>query len=79
MNDEIESLHAVKQSPWHRRAELMQWFGMVMFVLAIGLAALTDFLARREGIATIVLFVALGLLAMVASRLILGTHLMRHP
>jgi len=78
MSDEMEKLQAVKQSPWFRRVQLMQWFGLVMFVLAIGLAALTDFLSRREGITTIVLFGVLGLLAMVTSRLILGAHL-RHP
>ena len=78
MNDEMEKLQAVKQSPWFRRVQMLQWFGLVMFVLAIGLAALTDFMARREGIVTVVLFVVLGLLAMVAARLILGAHL-RHP
>lgn len=71
MNDEVDRLQALKQSPWLRRAELMQWFGMVMFVLAIGLSALTDFLTQREGMVTIVLFGGVGLLAMVSARLIL--------
>ncbi|WP_207886243.1 hypothetical protein [Pseudomonas sp. 30_B] len=78
MNDEMEKLQAVKQSPWFRRVQMLQWFGLVMFVLAIGLAALTDFMARREGIVIVVLFVGCGLVAMVAARLILGAHL-RHP
>ncbi|MFV3308104.1 hypothetical protein ACNFBT_22790 [Pseudomonas sp. NY15181] len=69
MSDEVNSLQAVKQSPCVRRAQLMQWFGMVMFVLAIGLAALTDFLTQREGMVTIVLFGGVGLLAMVSARL----------
>lgn len=76
MNDELENLQAVKQSPWFRRAQLMQWFGMVMFVLAIGLAALTDLMEHREGIWTIALFGMLGLLALVPARFILTVYLM---
>ncbi|MCP8466156.1 hypothetical protein NK553_19565 [Pseudomonas sp. ZM23] len=87
MNDDVENLQAVRRSPWLRRAQLMQWFGLVMFVLAIGLAALTDFMDRREGIATIAIFAMLGLLALVPARLILARYLMnpeqrgrvRHP
>ncbi|MCJ1887142.1 hypothetical protein LNN38_19935 [Pseudomonas sp. LA21] len=78
MNDDMEKLQSLKQFPWYRRVQLMQWFGLVMFVLAIGLAALTDFMVRQEGIVTVIFFVVLGLLAMVAARLILGAHL-RHP
>lgn len=79
MSEEVKGLQAVKQSPWLRRAEMMQWFGLVMFVLAIGLAALTDFMARREGSVTIVLFMVLGLLAMLVARLILAVFTPRHP
>lgn len=80
MNDRMESSQAVKQSACLRRAQLMQWFGMVMFVLAIGLAALTDFLARHEGMVTIVLFGGLGLLAMVSARFIAMACLRKqHP
>lgn len=76
MNDEIENLQEVKRSPWFRRAQLMQWFGLVMFVLAIGLAALTDFMDRREGIAAIAVCGMLGLLALVPARFILTVYLM---
>lgn len=77
MNDEVENLQAVRQSPWFRRAQLMQWFGLVMFVMAIGMAALTDFMDRQEGIVTIAIFGMLGLLALVPARFILTVQQQR--
>lgn len=80
MSDQVNGSQAAKQSSCLRRAQLMQWSGMVMFVLAIGLAALTDFLTHREGMTTIVLFGGLGLLAMVSARFIAMACLRKqHP
>ncbi|PJI47250.1 MAG: hypothetical protein CTR55_20065 [Pseudomonas sp.] len=67
-NDNILAAH---RSSWHLRAQRMQWFGLVLLFLATGLAALTDFLQREGGVATIVAFAVVGVLALVVARVIL--------
>ncbi|QRY78005.1 hypothetical protein JVX91_20735 [Pseudomonas sp. PDNC002] len=76
MNDEVENLQEVRQSPWFRRAQLMQWFGLVMLVLAVGLAALTDLTDRQSGIFVIAVCGMLGLMSLVPARFILTVYLM---
>lgn len=77
------SLLADHPHSWRLRALRMQWFGLVLLVLAAGLAALTDFLQQGGGVATIVAFAVAGLLALVVARVILlspaGKMRVRHP
>jgi uncharacterized membrane-anchored protein len=70
MSDDENSL-AVNRASWHLRAQRMQWFGLVLLFLAVGLAALTDFLQREGGVVTIVAFAVVGGLAVAVARLIL--------
>ncbi|MCP1626794.1 hypothetical protein [Pseudomonas nitroreducens] len=59
---------------WHLRAQRLQWFGLVLLFLAVGLAALTDFLQREGGVAIISAFAVVGVLALVVARVILRRH-----
>lgn len=70
MNNE-ESERILQQSPWRRRAQQMQWFGLVMLCLAVGLAALTDLVGQRDGLLLIAIFFLPGVLALVLARVIL--------
>ncbi|MDH1010699.1 hypothetical protein N5J43_08550 [Pseudomonas nicosulfuronedens] len=76
MNDEVENLQAVRQSPWFRRARWMQGFGLVMFIVAVSLALFTDFTEHPRGITAIAILGALGLLSLVPARFILTVYLM---
>lgn len=76
MNDEVDNLDLVRQSPWFRRARMMQWFGLVMIVLAIGLAALTSIMDEQAGIFVIAVCGMLGLMSLVPARFILTVYLM---
>lgn len=58
---------------WRLRALRIQWFGLVLLFLAAALAALTDFLQQDGGVATIIAFAVVGLLALVVARVILMT------
>jgi hypothetical protein len=62
---------SVHRTSWHLRAQRLQWIGLVLLFLAVGLAALTDFLQRDGGAATIVGFAVVGVLALVVARVIL--------
>lgn len=52
-----------------RWAGLAQWFGLVMLLLSIGLAALTDSLGDSQGVSAVTLC---GGLALVGARLLIG-------
>ncbi|MGC4011409.1 MAG: hypothetical protein QM805_21835 [Pseudomonas sp.] len=71
------------RSSWHLRALRMQWFGLVLLFLAAALAALTDFLDQGGGVAILIAFALVGLLALLLARLILlspaGRLRPRHP
>lgn len=69
-----DSLHATHHPRWLRYVQLTQWFSVVAFFLAIVLAALSDFMSHREGVATVVVLGLLGLLAMISTRLILKRY-----
>ena len=56
---------------WRLRALRMQWFGLVLLFLAAALAALTDFLQQDGGVAIIIAFAVIGVLALVVARVIL--------
>ncbi len=71
MNDKGTILTAPRAS-WHLRAQRLQWFGLVLLFLAVGLAALTDFLQRDGGVATLAAFAIVGVLALVVARVILA-------
>ncbi|MCE4070659.1 MULTISPECIES: hypothetical protein [Pseudomonas] len=59
------------RSSWRLRALRMQWFGLVLLFLAAALAALTDFLQQDGGVAIIIAFAVVGVLALVVARVIL--------
>ncbi len=62
---------SVHRASWHLRAQRLQWIGLVLLFLAVGLAALTDVQQRDGGAATIVGFAVAGALALVVARVIL--------
>ncbi|MEP9319851.1 hypothetical protein ABKS89_22110 [Pseudomonas sp. LABIM340] len=67
----MENPRFISPSPWKRRAGQLQWFGLVLLCLAVGLAALTDLASQREGVVTIAICFVLGLMALVLARVIL--------
>ena len=56
---------------WRLRALRVQGFGLVLLFLAAALAALTDFLQQDGGVAIIIAFAVIGVLALVVARVIL--------
>jgi hypothetical protein len=76
MNDEVENLSLVRQSPWFRRARMMQGFGLVMLAVAVALALLTNLMDRQAGIYVIAVCGMLGLMSLVPARFILTVYLM---
>ncbi|AOE85285.1 hypothetical protein [Pseudomonas sp. TCU-HL1] len=77
MADENESnrhLREVRQSPIFRWAQGLQWFGVVMFLLAIGLALFTEVTGTPGGVTLIAVFGMLGLLSLVPARFILTVY-----
>lgn len=76
MNDEVENLSLVRQSPWFRRARLMQGFGVAMILVAVGLAAFTNLTDRQAGIYAVAVCGMLGLMSLVPARFILTVYLM---
>ncbi|MDH4872156.1 hypothetical protein [Pseudomonas sp. BN515] len=75
-NESNRHLSEVRQSPVFRWAEGLQWFGGVMFLLAIGLALFTEVTSTPGGVTLIAAFGALGLLSLVPARFILTVYLM---
>lgn len=68
------NLSATHGATWNLRAQRLQWFGLVLLFLAVGLAALTDFLQREGGVATLAAFAGVGALALVVARVMLMRH-----
>lgn len=67
-------LHGPQRETLLRWAGLAQWFGLVMLLLTIGLAALTDSVGDSQGLGIITLCAALGLVAIVGARLVIGHY-----
>ena len=59
------------RSSWRLRALRLQWFGLVLLFLAAGLAALTDSLEQDGGVAILVAFAVVGVLALAVARVML--------
>ena len=69
-------LQTVRQSSLFRWAVALQWFGLAVFLLALGLGFLTDMRSTVGGITTIAVLGMLGLLSLVPARFILTVQLM---
>jgi hypothetical protein len=69
-------LQTVRQSSIFRWALALQWFGLAVFVLAVGLALFTDLHRTVGGITTIAVLGMLALLSLVPARFILTVQLM---
>lgn len=67
-------LHEARRAMLLRWAQMAQWFGLVMILLTIGLAALGDSLEDPTGTSIITLCGALGLAALVPARMILAHY-----
>lgn len=67
-------LHGPQRETMLRWAGMAQWFGMVMLLLTVGLAALTDSAGDSIGVTIITLCGVIGLLALVAARVIIGAE-----
>ncbi|MDH4557428.1 hypothetical protein E8F11_19990 [Pseudomonas sp. BN417] len=79
MTEENESnrhLLEVRQSPLFRWAQGLQWFGVVMFLMAVGLAVFSNVTEAAGGVTLIAVFGMLGLLSLVPARFILTVYLM---
>lgn len=66
-----ENFLSNRRTSWRLRAQRIQWFGLVLLFLAVGLAALTDFLEQDGGVAILIAFAVVGVLALVVARVIL--------
>lgn len=75
-HESTRHLEAVRRSPIFRWALALQWFGVAMFVLTLGLAFFTDLRGTVGGITTIAVLGMLGLLSLVPARFILTVQLM---
>lgn len=75
-NESNRHLREVRQSPLFRWAQGLQWFGVVMLLMAVGLAVFTEVTASPGGVTLIAVFGMLGLLSLVPARFILTVYLM---
>ncbi|CDF83543.1 hypothetical protein ACA097_01960 [Pseudomonas sp. QL9] len=73
-NSHFHGLHGPQRETLLRWADMAQWFGMVMLLLTVGLAALTDSIGDSTGVTIVTLCGVIGLLALVAARLIIGAE-----
>ncbi|MNR21971.1 hypothetical protein [Pseudomonas sp. Irchel s3a18] len=75
-NESERNLQVIRHSALFRWAQAIQWFGIAMFLLAIGLALFTDIRSEVRGITLIAVLGMLGLLSLVPARFILTVYLM---
>lgn len=75
-NESNKHLEQIRQSTIFRWALAMQWFGLITFLLAVGLALFTDLPQSINGITLIAILGMLGLLSLVPARFILTVYLM---
>jgi len=76
LNESNKHLEQIRRSRLFRWALALQWFGVVMFLLALALALFTDFLQDIQGVITIAVLGMLALLSIVPARFILTVQLM---
>ncbi|WP_027922596.1 DUF6458 family protein [Pseudomonas sp. URMO17WK12:I12] len=76
MDESNKHLEQIRQSTIFRWAQAVQWFGLITFLLAVGLALLTDLPQSINGITLIAILGMLGLLSLVPARFILTVYLM---
>lgn len=75
-NESNRHLREVRQSPIFRWAQGLQWFGVVMFLLAVGLAMFSEVTSTPGGVTLVAVLGMLGLLSLVPARFILTVYLM---
>lgn len=76
VQESTRHLQQVRKSTIFRWAVALQWFGLGVFVLALGLAFFTDLRSTVGGITTIAVLGMLALLSLVPARFILTVQLM---
>lgn len=76
INESNRHLEQVRRSPIFRWALALQWVGASLFLLALGLALLTDVLQQIQGVILVAVLGMLGLLSLVPARFILTVQLM---
>jgi hypothetical protein len=75
-NESNKHLEQIRQSRLFRWAQALQWLGLALFLLAVGLALFTDIRHEIRGIILIAVLGMLGLLSLVPVRFILTVQLM---
>ncbi|NUU38221.1 hypothetical protein [Pseudomonas sp. C2B4] len=76
LNESNKHLEQVRQSRLFRWALILQWLGLALFLLAVGLALFTNLLHEIRGVILIAVLGMLGLLSLVPARFILTVQLM---
>ncbi|WP_162556215.1 hypothetical protein [Pseudomonas sp. 31-12] len=76
VNDSNRHLEQIRRSPLFRWALALQWLGIFLFLLALGLALFSDLLQVIGGVTLIAVLGMLGLLSLVPARFILTVQLM---
>lgn len=76
INESNRHLEQIRRSPLYRWALAVQWIGIILFLLASGLALFTDLMQVIRGIILIAVLGMLGLLSLVPARFILTVQLM---
>lgn len=69
-NESNRDLRDLRQSPRFRWTEGLQWFGVVMILMAVGLAVFSNVTEAAGGVTLIAAFGMLGLLSLVLARVI---------
>lgn len=75
-HESTRHLETVRRSNLFRWAIALQWFGIAVFLLALGLGFFTNIRDTVGGITTIAVLGMLGLLSLVPARFILTVQLM---
>lgn len=76
INESNRHLEQIRRSPLFRWALALQWLGVCLFLLALGLALFTPLLQVIRGVILIAVLGMLGLLSLVPARFILTIQLM---
>lgn len=76
VNESNRHLEQIRRSSLYRWAIALQWLGIILFLLALGLALFTDLMQVIQGIILIAVLGMLGLLSLVPARFILTVQLM---
>lgn len=76
INESNRHLEQIRRSSLYRWAVALQWLGIILFLLALGLALFTDLMQIIQGIILIAVLGMLGLLSLVPARFIITVQLM---